>query len=128
MQWVKSSMVLGRSDYHYKNEPIFYGWKPGAAHLWNSDRTQTTVLEFDKPNRNEFHPTMKPVDLVTYCIGNSTRTGEIVLDCFNGSGTTLVASEITQRCGRSMELDPKYVAVTLERLSEMGLEPKLVTA
>lgn len=128
LQWVKSSMVLGRSDYHYKNEPIFYGWKPGAAHLWNSDRTQTTVLEFDKPNRNEFHPTMKPVDLVTYCIGNSSKTGEIVLDCFNGSGTTLVASEMTQRCGRSMELDPKYVAVTLERLSEMGLEPRLINS
>ena len=126
LQWVKSSMVLGRSDYHYKNEPIFYGWKPGAAHLWNSDRTQTTVLEFDKPNRNEFHPTMKPLDLVTYCIGNSSNPGEIVLDCFNGSGTTLVASEMTQRCGRSIELDPKYVAVTLERLSLMGLEPRLI--
>jgi DNA modification methylase len=126
LQWVKSSMVLGRSDYHYKNEPIFYGWKPGASHVWNSDRTQTTVLEFNKPHRNELHPTMKPVELVQYCIQNSSIDGEIVYDCFSGSGSTILACQIANRVGYGMELDPAYVAVILERLSEMGLEPRLI--
>ena len=81
-------MVLGRSDYHYQHEPIFYGWNPTGPHKWTSDRKQTTKLEFDKPNRNGEHPTMKPVELVEYCIGNNTDKGDLVLDLFGGSGTT----------------------------------------
>ena len=115
LNWVKSSMVLGRSDYHYRHEPIFYGWKPGAAHTWSSDRTQTTVLEFPKPSRNGEHPTMKPVALVEYCIGNNSKAGQSVLDLFGGSGTTLIACEKTGRTCYMMELAPKYCDVIVTR-------------
>ena len=115
LNWVKSSMVLGRSDYHYKHEPIFYGWKEGAAHAWHSDRKQTTVLEFDKPARNGEHHTMKPVALVAYCIENSSAPGECVLDPFGGSGTTLIACEQLGRRALLMELDPIYCDVIVNR-------------
>lgn len=113
--WVKSSLVMGRQDYQWKHEPILYGWKPGAAHTWSSDRTQTTVLEFPKPSRNGEHPTMKPVALIEYCIGNSSKAGQKILDLFGGSGSTLIACEKTGRRCRMMELDPKYVDVILAR-------------
>jgi site-specific DNA-methyltransferase (adenine-specific) len=113
--WVKQSMVLGRSDYHWRHEPILYGWKPGAAHNWYSNRKQTTVLEFDRPSRNAEHPTMKPVALVEYCIQNSSQRGGIVLDLFGGSGTTLIACEQTGRKARLMELDPAYCDVIVQR-------------
>lgn len=113
--WNKNTLVLGRQDYHWKHEPCLYGWKEGAGHYWGSDRTQTTVLEFNKPSRNGEHPTMKPVDLIEYQVKNSSRRGDIVLDLFGGSGTTLIACENTGRDARLMELDPKYVDVIVNR-------------
>lgn len=113
--WVKNSIVLGRNDYHWKHEPCLYGWKPGAAHPWYSDRKQSTLLEFDKPLRNEEHPTMKPVLLIAYQIKNSSRQRDIVGDVFIGSGTTLIACEQTWRNCRGVELDPKYADVTVKR-------------
>lgn len=113
--WAKNTMVLGRQDYQWKHEPCLYGWKEGAAHSWYSDRKQTTVLEFNKPQRNGEHPTMKPVDLIQYQVENSSRAGDSVLDLFGGSGTTLIACETTGRINRSMELDPKYVDVIVRR-------------
>ena len=95
--WSKNTFVLGRQDYQWQHEPCLYGWKDGAAHNWYSDRSQTTILEFDRPNRNAEHPTMKPVGLFQYLIGNSTKRGDIVLDSFGGSGTTLIACEQSGR-------------------------------
>lgn len=116
--WVKSVLVMGRQDYHWKHEPCLYGWKEGAAHTWNTDRKQTTVLEFEKPARNGEHPTMKPVDLFQYQINNSSKTNSIVLDSFGGSGTTVIACERTARRARIMELDPAYCDVIVKRWEE----------
>ena len=91
--WNKNTMVLGRQDYQWKHEPCLYGWKPGASHNWYSDRKQTTVIDMDKPQRNGEHPTMKPVKLFAYLIQNSSKEGDIVLDSFGGSGTTIMACE-----------------------------------
>jgi len=113
--WKKQSMVMGRQDYHWKHEPCLYGWKDGAGHLWASDRKQTTILEFDRPSRNGEHPTMKPVALFEYQLLNNTKGGDIVLDSFGGSGTTLIAAEKNGRVARLMELDPKYCDVIVKR-------------
>lgn len=113
--WKKSSLVLGRSDYHQMHEPCLYGWKEGAGHLWAADRKQTTILEFDKPSRNGEHPTMKPVALFEYQMLNNTKGGDIVLDSFGGSGTTLIAAEKNGRVARLMELDPKYCDMIVTR-------------
>ena len=113
--WVKSVFAIGRSDYHWKHEPCLYGWKDGAAHTWESDRKQTTVLNFDKPASSGLHPTMKPVELFEYQLLNNTKHGDIVLDLFGGSGTTAVACEKTSRHARLMELDPKYCDVIVKR-------------
>lgn len=113
--WVKQTMVMGRQDYHWKHEPCLYGWKDGAAHLWASDRKQTTVLEFDRPFRNADHPTMKPIDLIEYQLRNNSEAGHIVLDSFGGSGTTLIAAEKSGRFSRLMEVDPAYVDVIVRR-------------
>ena len=118
LAWVKDAFVLGRSDYHYRHEPIFYGWKPGAAHTWNGDRTQDSVLEFDRPRRNADHPTMKPVALVEYCIRNSSNPGDIVVDPFGGSGTTLLACQKSGRAARLIELSPRYCDVIIRRWEE----------
>lgn len=96
-------------------EGIGYGWKPGAKHLWCGDRKQTTVLEFEKPSRSKEHPTMKPVRLVAYLIGNSTRENAVVLDPFGGSGTTLIACEQMNRTCWMIELDPCYCDVIIDR-------------
>lgn len=117
--WAKNSLVIGRQDYQWKHEPCLYGWKDGAGHKWYSDRKQTTVLEFNKPLRNGDHPTMKPVDLFAYLIGNSSRPGDIVLDNFAGSGTTVIACENLGRRARAMELDPKYCDVIIGRWQAM---------
>ena len=117
--WSKNSMVLGRQDYNWKHEPCLYGWKEGAAHPWYSDRKQTTVIEARRPTRNGEHPTMKPVELFRYLIENSSKAGDIVLDSFAGSGTTVVACEETGRCARAMELDPVYCDVIIERWQKM---------
>jgi site-specific DNA-methyltransferase (adenine-specific) len=113
--WKKSSLVMGRQDYHWKHEPCLYGWKEGAGHLWATDRKQTTILEFDKPSRNGEHPTMKPVALFEYQLLNNTKGGDIVLDSFGGSGTTMIAAEKNGRVGYLMELDPKYCDVIVKR-------------
>lgn len=113
--WKKSVLVMGRQDYHWKHEPCLYGWKEGAGHLWAADRKQTTILEFDKPQRNGEHPTMKPVALFEYQMLNNTKGGDIVLDSFGGSGTTLIAAEKNGRVARLMELDPKYCDVIVRR-------------
>jgi site-specific DNA-methyltransferase (adenine-specific) len=113
--WKKSSMVMGRQDYHWKHEPCLYGWKEGAGHLWAADRKQTTILEFEKPTRNGEHPTMKPVALFEYQLLNNTKGGDQVLDSFGGSGTTLIAAEKNGRVARIMELDPKYCDVIVKR-------------
>lgn len=117
--WNKNSMVMGRQDYHWKHEPCLYGWKEGASHLWASDRTQTTVLNFDKPSRNAEHPTMKPIKLFDYQIQNNTKKEDIVLDLFAGSGTTLIACEQNERKSYNMELDPKYCDVIVKRWEEL---------
>ena len=116
--WQKSRMVMGRQDYHWQHEPCLYGWKDGAGHLWASGRKQTTLLKFDRPSRSEDHPTMKPVALFEYQLLNNTKGGDIVLDSFGGSGTTLIAAEKNGRIARIMELDPKYVDVTVRRWEE----------
>lgn len=113
--WVKNAMVMGRQDYQWKHEPCLYGWKSGAGHLWASDRKQTTVLEFDRPTKNKEHPTMKPVALFDYQIKNNTKGGDIVLDLFAGSGTTVVACEQNGRNAYVMELDPRYCDVIVKR-------------
>ncbi len=113
--WLKQSMVLGRQDYQWKHEPCLYGWKDGAAHYWGTDRKQTTVLEFNRPARNDIHPTMKPVELMEYQIKNSSKKDEVVLDLFGGSGSTMIACEKTKRKARLMELDPVYVDVIVRR-------------
>lgn len=113
--WKKQTMVMGRQDYHWKHEPCLYGWKDGAGHLWASDRKQTTILEFDRPSRNSEHPTMKPVALFEYQMLNNTKGGDIVLDSFGGSGTTLIAAEKNGRIALLMELDPKYCDVIVKR-------------
>lgn len=145
--WVKSSIVLGRQDYHWKHEPCLYGWKDGAAHYFVDDRTQSTVIEDqvnindmnkdqlkdyikeliaqrdskttvireDKPSKSAEHPTMKPIKLIGHNIFNSSREGEVVLDIFGGSGTTLIACEQLKRSCRMMELDPHYIDVIIKR-------------
>ena len=144
--WNKNFMVIGRNDYHWKHEPILYGWKPGAAHYFTDSRSETTVLEdkpnlnkmskaelralikelmeqgppatvinMDKPLRNADHPTMKPVKLMAYLIRNSSRPGEIVLDVFGGSGSTLIAAEQTGRTCYTCELDERYCDVIITR-------------
>jgi len=125
--WVKNVLVLGHSDYHYRHEDIYLGYTPGGTGRrgrggegWYGDNSQTSVLEFDKPSRNREHPTMKPVELVAYCLGNSSKKGQVVLDLFGGSGTTLVAAHTTGRVARLMEMDPKYVDVICRRYPELN--------
>lgn len=113
--WNKNTIVLGRQDYHWKHEPCLYGWKSGASHLWNSDRKQSTVIDMPKPAKSELHPTMKPIQLFDYQIKNNTKIGASVLDLFGGSGTTIMACEQNNRIAYTMELDPKFVDVIIER-------------
>ena len=127
--WKKSSLVMGRQDYHWKHEPCLYGWKEGDGHLWAADRKQTTIMEFEKPSRNKEHPTMKPVALFEYQMLNNTKGGDIVLDSFGGSGTTLLAAEKHGRHGYLMELDPKYCDVIVKRWEDFtGKKAMLVNA
>ena len=117
--WNKNSMVMGRQDYQWKHEPCLYGWKPGASHNWYSDRKQTTVIDFNKPNRNAEHPTMKPVELFAYQIQNSTCKGDLVFDSFGGSGTSIIACEQLKRKCYMLELDPHYCDVILSRWEQL---------
>jgi len=123
--WKKSSIVMGRQDYQWKHEPCIYGWKEGAAHGWYSDRKQTTILEFDRPSRNAEHPTMKPIPLFAYQIGNSSKQGDIVADGFGGSGTTMVACHQMKRKGYLVEFDPKYCQVIIDRMMKLDSSLKI---
>ncbi len=116
--WVKNSLVLGRSDYQWQHEPVLYGFLQNGKHPWYSDRSQTTIWNFDKPKRNKNHPTSKPLDLLGYPIGNSSQENGIVIDTFGGSGSTLMACEQTNRICYMMELDEKYASVILRRYVE----------
>jgi DNA modification methylase len=113
--WAKNTFTLGRSDYQRQYEPILYGWKEGTDHYWCGARDQGDVWFFDKPVKNDLHPTMKPVELVERAIRNSSKSRDIVLDPFGGSGTTLIAAERSGRRARLVELDPKYVDVIVQR-------------
>lgn len=125
--WVKQSMVMGRQDYQWQHEPILYGWKEGAAHKWHSDRKQTTVWNFSRPSRSEYHPTMKPIDLVSYPIKNSSLSNCVVLDLFGGSGSTLIACEQLNRICYMMELDDKYCDVIIKRWEQLtGQKAELI--
>lgn len=156
--WNKNALVLGRQDYQWKHEPCLYGWKDGAAHYFISSRSETTVYEDEvpdfskmkkeelvqllqsvysqattvidemKPSKSDLHPTMKPLRLMAYLIQNSTKKGEIVLDLFGGSGSTLIAAEETKRRCRMMEYDPRYVDVIIQRWEEQtGKKARLLT-
>jgi DNA modification methylase len=125
--WVKDRLVLGRSNYHYRHEQLWYGWLKKGKSSWSVGRDRDSVMEVPRPSRSDEHPTMKPVELVGQMIGNSSSRNDAVLDPFLGSGTTMVAAEQLGRICYGMEIEPKYVAVTLERMAGMGLEPKLVT-
>lgn len=129
IQWVKNNATFAPLgvDYHWRCEPIFYGWLPGAGHRYYGGRQQDTVWEIDRPMASPEHPTMKPVELVARAVQNSSLSNEIVYDPFLGSGTTLVACEQLGRQGRGIEISEKYCAVILERMSGLGLEPKRVT-
>ena len=122
--WVKDSMVLGHSDYHFRHEPILYGFTPGdgrpgrGKHVgsrWYGDHAQTSVIEVTRPKRSLQHPTMKPVELVQHCLANSCPREGIVLDCFAGSGSTLIAADITGRICYGLEISPAYVDVIVQR-------------
>ena len=113
--WVKDSLVLGRSDYQWQHEPVLYGFLQNGKHSWYSDRKQTTIWNFAKPKKNANHPTSKPLDLLSYPIQNSTQENAVVLDTFGGSGSTLMACELTNRICYTMELDEKYASVILRR-------------
>ncbi len=113
--WAKNTFTLGRADYQRQYEPILYGWPEGAQRHWCGDRDQGDVWHINKPAKNDLHPTMKPVELVERAIRNSSKPGQVVLDPFGGSGTTLIAAEKTGRVARLIELDPKYVDVIVRR-------------
>ena len=121
--WVKSSMVFGRSDYHYQHEPIIYGWKKKGTHNWYADRKQTSIFQIDKPSKSDLHPTTKPVELFSSFINNSSKTNDIILESFCGSGTSMVAAhQLNRRC-YAVELDVKYVSVIIDRM--LKLDPTL---
>ena len=113
--WAKNTFTLGRADYQRQYEPILYGWPEGQNRHWCGDRDQGDVWNIKKPQKNDLHPTMKPVELVERAIRNSSRPGDVVLDPFGGSGTTLIAAEKSGRIGWLIELDPKYVDVIVRR-------------
>jgi len=125
--WAKDRPVLSRKDYHTQYEPIWYGWKEGAPRLAKvENRSQSDLWQIPRPARSDEHPTMKPVQLVVRALLNSSHPRDVVFDPFLGSGTTAVAAEQTGRVSYALELEPKYVAVSLERLCGMGLTVSLL--
>lgn len=125
--WVKNNHVLGRADYHYKHEPVLYGWKDGAGHPWYGDRNKFSIWNVNKPTQSKLHPTMKPVELIEIPLENSSKGYDIVLDVCGGSGSTMIAAEKTGRCARLMELDPKYCDVIVKRWEDFtGQKAELV--
>lgn len=121
--WKKQSLVLGRSPYQWQHEPVLYGWKKNGKHQWYTGRKETTIWEFDKPKKNGDHPTMKPIPLLAYPIGNSSMANSVVLDPFGGSGSTLIACEQTDRICRTIELDEKFCDVIVNRYIEQVGSP-----
>jgi site-specific DNA-methyltransferase (adenine-specific) len=122
--WNKNNSTFGRSDYHWKHEPCIYGWLDGASHKWYGDRKQTTVWDIERPSRSDEHPTMKPIPLCSKPLENSSKQGDVVLDVFLGSGSTMVASHQLKRKCYGMELDPKYCQVIIDRMKK--LDPTIV--
>lgn len=122
--WNKNNSTFGRSDYHWKHEPCIYGWLDGASHKWCGDRKQTTVWDIERPSRSDEHPTMKPIPLCSKPLENSSDIGDIVLDVFLGSGSTMVAAHQLKRKCYGMELDPKYCQVIIDRMRK--LDPTLI--
>ena len=118
--WAKHTFTLGRADYQRQYEPILYGWPEGSSRHWCGDRDQGDVWNIKKPARNDLHPTMKPVELMERSIRNSSRPGDVVLDCFGGSGSTLIAAEKSGRRCFMMELEPKYCDVIVRRWQEFS--------
>ena len=116
--WAKNTFTLGRADYQRQYEPILYGWKDGTQHFWCGDRDQSDIWNYNKPRVNDLHPTMKPVELVERALKNSSKSRDIVIDLFGGSGTTLIACEKNNRQARLIEMDPKYVDVIIKRWEE----------
>ena len=116
--WAKNTFTMGRADYQRQYEPILYGWPDGSTRHWCGDRDQGDVWQIKKPQKNDLHPTMKPVELVERAVRNSSRPGQLVLDPFGGSGTTLIAAEKAQRQAALIELDPQYVDVIVRRWQE----------
>jgi DNA modification methylase len=123
---VKPSLILGHGDYHWRHELCFYGWREGNRCRWLGDRCQTTVWELGRES-DGLHPTQKPVELFIRPMRFNTEPGEICYEPFSGSGTQLCAAELTSRLCYGIEIEPKYVAVALQRLADMGLKPELVT-
>lgn len=117
--WAKQSLVLGRSPYQWKHEPVLFGWKKDGTHKWYGDRKQSTIWNFDRPSKNDLHPTMKPIALCAYPITNSSMSNCIVLDPFGGSGSTLMACEQTNRICHTIELDEKYSDVIVKRYIDL---------
>ena len=113
--WNKNAITLGRQDYQWKHEPCLYGWKDGASHSWFSDRSQPTVLDFKKPSKSEDHPTMKPIELFAYQLKNCCKVYDLILVTFGGSGTSIIACEQLNRICFTMELDPRYCDVIVDR-------------
>lgn len=116
--WNKNSMVMGRQDYQWKHEPILYGWKDGGSHHWFGSRSEVTVWDIDRPTKSLEHPTMKPLALIAKAINNSSKSDDIILDLFLGSGSTLIACEQANRICYGMELDPKYCDVIRKRYAK----------
>lgn len=116
--WKKQSLVLGRSPYQWRHEPVLFGWKKAGKHEWYSGRKETTIWEFDKPKKNGDHPTMKPIPLLAYPITNSSMSNTLILDPFGGSGSTLIACEQTDRSCYTIELDEKFCDVIVKRYIE----------
>jgi DNA modification methylase len=122
-QWVKPSLVLGRSPYQWQNEPCLFGWKLKGKHKWYAGRSETTIWNFDKTKKNDIHPTIKPLPLLAYPIKNSSTVNNIVLDVFSGSFSTGMACEQTDRICYAMELDEKYASASIKRfVAEYGVD------
>ena len=127
--WAKNTFSLSRADYHPQHEPIIYGWPENGQHYWCGRRDASTIWNFNKPRSNDLHPTMKPVELIERALENSSKTGDVVMDTFGGSGSTLIACEKTGRNARIMELDPKYADVIIQRWEEYtGKKAELINA
>jgi DNA modification methylase len=118
--WAKNTFAWGFGRYKFQHEPIFYCYVTGQSDPWYGDKSQSTLWQENKPAANRLHPTMKPVELVERAVHNSSRRGDVVLDLFGGSGSTLIAAEKTERNARLMELDPKYVDVIVQRWQTMA--------